>query len=205
MRAVDFAGHPGPTTEVQVKIDTTGPVVSDDDPGLWLRGPVTVNLSAVDAGCGVVDHLEYAPTEDGPWTVGTSFYLRTWKRAGGSGERTTWVRGIDGLGNASDPEAVVVKLDGVAPVTSHDSDGLPHADDVTVHLTLNDAHSGAGVTFFSVDGGMWMVGDTLLVPAHPGGWNDGVHGIRFYSVDAVGNVESTVKSCTVTIDTSGAP
>ena len=84
-------------------------------------------------------------------------------------------------------------LDARPPFTTHDSDGLPHDADVTVHLTLNDAHSGPGWTYFSVDGGMWMIGDTIAVPALSGGRNDGVHSIRFYSVDAVGNVEPTVR------------
>lgn len=200
VRAVDYAANIGPATTVEVRIDTTGPVVSDDDPGLWRRGPVTVNLSAVDAGCGVVDHIEYAPSAGGPWQAGTSFTLATWKRGGGSGERLTWVRAVDGLGNASDPDLVIVYLDARAPVTTHDSDGLVHATDVTVHLTLKDAHSGPGWTYFSVDGGMWMIGNTITVPALKGGQNDGVHWLRFYSVDAVGNVEQSIRSCTVTID-----
>ena len=200
VRAVDFAGNPGATTGLQVKIDTAGPVVSDDDPGLWQLGPVTVQLSAVDAGCGGVDHIEYAPTADGPWQVGSSFVLETWKRGGGSGERTVWVRAIDDLGNASEPGPVVVRLDRRPPTTTHDSDGLPHAEDVTVHLTLSDQHSGPGFTCFSVDGGMWMVGDSITIPALQGGQNDGVHTIWFYSVDAVGNVEQSWRSCVVVID-----
>ena len=126
--------------------------------------------------------------------------LQTWKRGGGSGERTMWVRAIDGLGNASEPATVVVRLDGAPPTTTHDSDGLPHATDVTVHLTLNDPHSGPGWTYFSVDNGMWMIGDRVVIPALGGGQNDGVHWIRFYSVDAVGNVEPSWKWCTVVID-----
>lgn len=200
VRAVDFAANIGPSTTVEVKIDTTGPVVSDNDPGLWRRGPVTVALSAFDAGCGVVDHIEYAPTEDGPWTVGASFVLSTWRRGGGSGERTTWVRGIDGLGNASEPAPVAVYLDAKAPITTHDSDGLPHDTNVTVHLKLNDAHSGPGWTYYSLDGGMWMIGDAITIPALESGQNDGVHWIWFYSVDAVGNVEQTIHACSVTID-----
>jgi hypothetical protein len=205
VRAVDFAGHVGPTTSVQVKIDTTGPVVSGDQPSTWVRGPVTVNLSAVDAGCAVIHHLEYAPTESGPWQTGTSFVVSTGRRGYGSGERTTWVRGIDGLGNAGEPAPLVVLVDGRPPTTHHDSDGLPHAGDVTVHLTADDPLSGPGFTCFCVDGGPWMVGDAVVIPALSSGANDGVHTLWFYSVDAAGNVEPTLRSCLVVIDVPGAP
>ena len=40
------------------------------------------------------------------------------------------------------------------------------------------------------------------MPALPGGMNDGTHVIRYFSVDAVGNVEP-VRSCVVVIDTIG--
>jgi hypothetical protein len=100
---------------------------------------------------------------------------------------------------------VVVRLDGKAPSTSHDGDGLSHDTDVTVHLTLNDPHSGPGWTYFRVDGGPWLIGSTVVVPALAGGQNDGVHWIWFYSVDAVGNVEPSWKACTVEIDVPGVP
>ena len=204
-RAIDNVGHLSGTTAVQVKIDTTGPVVSDDDSGAWSRGPVTVHLSAVDAGCGVVDHIEYAPRAGGPWQAGASFVVSTGRKGSGSGERTTWVRGIDALGNASDPAPVAVLLDGRPPITTSDSDGLPHDTTVTVHLTATDAHSGLGWTYFSVDGGAWMIGDTVVVPALAGGLNDGLHTLWFYSVDAAGNVEPRMRSCVVVIDMPGVP
>ena len=205
VRAIDHVGHVSNTVHVQVKIDTTGPVVSGDPPATWVQGPVTVHLGAFDTGCGVVDHLEYAPAQSGPWQTGSSFVVNTGRRGSGSGERTTWVRGIDGLGNASDPAPIVVSIDGRPPTTCHDSDGLVHDSDVTVHLSAVDPLSGPGWTCFSVDGGAWMIGDTVVVPALSSGANDGVHTIWFYSVDAAGNVEPTIRSCRVVIDVPGAP
>ena len=76
-----------------------------------------------------------------------------------------------------------------------------------LHAVANrhHAHSGPGWTCFRVDGGMWMIGDAVVVPALAGGGNDGTHWITFYSVDAVGNVEQAVQTCPVVIDVLISP
>ena len=200
MRAVDCAGNSGATTSVPVNIDTTGPVVYDDDPGDWVQSPLTVNLWAIDGGCGIVDHVEQAPTHDGPWQTGSWFTVVNRRHKLGSGERTRWVRAVDGLGNVTEPQPVIVRVDIRPPVTTDDADAVAHGADVIVHLTATDAHSGPWHTYYSIDGGGWKSGTTARVLALPGGIGDGAHRVDYYSVDAAGNVEA-VKTCWVVIDT----
>ena len=80
-----------------------------------------------------------------------------------------------------------------------DTDGLPHSTDVTVNLTATDAHSGVRATYYSIDGADFVAGTSLKIVAP---FNDGVHWIKYYSVDWAGNVESP-RWCSVTIVPAG--
>jgi hypothetical protein len=93
---------------------------------------------------------------------------------------------------------VTLKLDSQPPLTRDDADYLWHMTPVTVTLTATDALSGSPVTSFSVDGGPWQTGTSVVVPAPAGGGNVGEHVIHYFSVDAVGNVEPW-RSCLVRI------
>ena len=95
----------------------------------------------------------------------------------------------------------VLHIDGTAPQTSDDADGLPHAADAVVTLVADDPLSGVASTWYSRDGGDWMQGNEVLIAAAADHTGDGLHTIAYYSVDAVGNAEE-VRTCTVLIDTS---
>ena len=58
-------------------------------------------------------------------------------------------------------------------------------------------------TEYRIDGGDWVEGTGVVIPASPDGSNDGEHTIEYRSTNGAGLVE-TAKSVTVRID-AGAP
>ena len=92
--------------------------------------------------------------------------------------------------------------DADAPVTiATGVDERWQRSDVVVHLSATDPVSGIAFTLFKVDDGAWTKGTRIEVPAPRNHANDGVHSIRFYSVDNAQNAERE-KSVTVKIDTN---
>src|SRR5439155_19359138 len=90
-------------------------------------------------------------------------------------------------------------IDNTKPGTTDDAPSGWQTTDVTVHLTASDAGSGVNVTEYSVDGGSYVVGTSVTIPAPADGSNDGAHTIAYFSADNVGNIEQ-VKSAQVLID-----
>lgn len=91
-------------------------------------------------------------------------------------------------------------LDQVAPATTDDGPSGWVNDDVLVHLAATDAASGVAATYFAVDGGPFQEGTVVALAAPADHTNDGMHVIRYYSVDLAGNVEAE-QSAIVRIDT----
>ncbi|MCK5291694.1 MAG: hypothetical protein KAR39_06735 [Thermoplasmata archaeon] len=93
-----------------------------------------------------------------------------------------------------------VTIDTVAPSTSSSLAGTIGANSwyispVTVTLNAFDVTSGVQYTNYRIDGGSWQAySGSFIVSAN------GIHTMEYYSVDNVGNVEST-KSVQVKIDT----
>ena len=83
------------------------------------------------------------------------------------------------------------------------ADASWHDSPVTLTLTATDP-GGPGINYtdYSMDGGSWMVGTSLTVPAPANHSNDGIHTVRYSSTDNDGDVEP-VQSCQVKIDTLG--
>ena len=92
-------------------------------------------------------------------------------------------------------------------MTTDDSDASWHREAVTVHLAADDPvdadgeHSLVDHSEYSVDGGPYVTGPTVIVPAPLDHSWDGEHTISYRSVDHAGNVED-VRSATVKIDTT---
>jgi hypothetical protein len=88
-----------------------------------------------------------------------------------------------------------------APTTTVRGAGGWHDKAVTLVFTATD-HSGSGVasTEYQLDSGPWTQGTTLTVAAPADHTNDGLHTVRFYSIDNDGDTEAT-HSCSVGIDT----
>src|SRR5207247_1720047 len=161
--------------------------------------------SAADSGSGV-DHVDFqrAPTNGGPWTtIGTA----TSAPYSTSFDTTTVADGhydfrtvaVDVAGNQATSSTVADRLvdntpptasapisdtiDNAKPATTDDAPSGWQATAVTVNLTATDAGSGVNVTEYSVDGGSYVVGTSVTIPAPADGSNDGAHTIAYFSAD----------------------
>ena len=197
-RAADFAGNLSTTASCQVKVDTTAPETTDNAPSplVWQRA-FTVVLTPSDASGSTL--TTWYRVDGGAWRSGTSIELITWRRGGGDGVHLVDYYSVDQAGNVGDVRTATVALEWSPPSTSDDAPDGEQASDVTVTLTAADAYSGVAATWWSLDGGAWQQGTGVLVPAPADGSNNGLHTIRYYSVDNVGRVES-LRVCTVTIN-----
>ena len=92
-------------------------------------------------------------------------------------------RSTDLAGNVEATQFVEVKLDGKVPVTASNADGATHNGSFTLVLTATDSLSGVAATCYSLDGGPFVSGTSVLVKGR------GTHTIKFYSTDVAGNVE----------------
>lgn len=86
-----------------------------------------------------------------------------------------------------------VMIDTKAPVTTDDAKSGWQIGAQTVKLSASDQVSGVGQTFYSVDGGVFTEGTTVVIQS------DGEHMLSYYSVDKAGNKEQT-KTVVVKID-----
>ncbi len=106
-----------------------------------------------------------------------------------------------------DPSLRAGGVEGLAdttpPTTSDNADNDWHNDGVSVALTASDAGtppSGVRETRYRIGGGAWRTGNRLTVSAPDDHSNDGIHTFNYYSMDFLGNTETT-KSDQVRIDT----
>jgi photosystem II stability/assembly factor-like uncharacterized protein len=169
-----------------------------DDHSGWTNAPVTVTLTAVDAGRAGVDHTYYTVDGGGRLTYAVPFAISSQ----GSHHIAYW--SVDLAGNLESTREGYVNIDLTKPtvIVSGGVDDAWHAADVTVQLTADDlGGSGlAGTEYRSYGTTAWQptaAGDTFTVDASEVG--DGPHVYEFCAVDGAGNV-SGVGSCTVKID-----
>jgi hypothetical protein len=207
-RAVDLAGNVEQTRSATVGIDTQGPIVSDTNDDLWHPTGYTVTLGATDGLSGMsggAAGVEFSRDGGETWQPGVEVPFLIWKRGGGSGVHELRYRARDALGNLSAVGSTSVLMDARPPKTTDDAPRdlagapIPQAVDVTVHFTATDALSGVATTWYSVDGGDWVAGSAVTIPAPPDGGNDGVHWIAYFSVDSAGNAEY-LRWCSAVID-----
>ena len=120
----------------------------------------------------------------------------------GEGTRTITAQFRDHLDGLSPKVETTVGLDTVAPTSGHDADGLWHAGPVTVHLVASDATSGVARSEYRLDAdATWHPGTSVTVNALADHSADGIHTVRYRSIDLAGNVEQA-KTCQVKIDTT---
>ena len=199
-RSTDAAGNTEDYKTCLVNIDTTAPVTLDNAGTSWHAVPFMLELTAHDA-AGTT--TEYSLGDDSHWQTGTTVAFTTaWKRGGGSGPYTVYYRSTNQAGLAEAEKSVTVLIDTSRPITTDDAPSGPQASDVTVHLTATDRFSGISLsTWYQLDDGPWTQGASVLVPALAGHGDDGLHTIRYYSVDCAGNSEAGYRVCNVRIAT----
>ncbi len=128
-------------------------------------------------------------------------FSTAWKRGGGSGTTTVYYRSLSGAGQIEATRSCAVLIDTSRPTTTDNAPKGAQASDVTVTLTGHDTFSGVGQIWYDVDGGPWQTGGAVFVPAPADHSNDGLHTIRYYSIDNAGNAEVGYKVCAVLIAT----
>ncbi|HWG92562.1 MAG TPA: right-handed parallel beta-helix repeat-containing protein [Candidatus Thermoplasmatota archaeon] len=166
----------------------TGPVGSSG----WYRGPVKVTLTAKDLEAGV-GFIEYR-TDGGNWTTYAGPFTIT-----GDGLHTLQYRAMDLVGNLETAKpATTLKLDGTAPVPTHQVTGPLGLGDwytgpATVSLSAVDATSGLQRITYKLNG---VNKGTYASPVKLTG--SGVYVLNYTAVDVAGN--PATREVTVRID-----
>jgi hypothetical protein len=201
---ITFNGWPPPSeaAPVDVMLSWTGtndpacaparPLTTDNAPSTWRNQPVTVNLTATDAGGSGIASTHYS-IDGGPDQTGTDVTIPAPADHSNDGSHTISYYSVDNDANQESAHTATVLIDTTAPATTDDAPTGPQTSDVTVHLAASDpdnpdgsAASGVANTFYSVDGGPVQSGNAVTIPAS----SIGSHTIEYYSVDNAGNQEA---------------
>ncbi|MEK6335637.1 MAG: PQQ-binding-like beta-propeller repeat protein [Acidobacteriota bacterium] len=194
--SVDVAGNTEDSFSRNIKVDTTVPVTTATLTGAtvtngWSGTPVTVTLTAVENGSGLVNSyytLDWGQpiTYTGPFTLSTS------------GVHRVFYWSADLAGNYEPLQFLDIKIDVTAPSTQAAAGGTIsngwYRNPAQVYLTASDADSGVATSYYNIDGG--------ATQTYSGTFNvtgGGSHAVNYWSVDALGNTEPQ-KSLTVQVD-----
>jgi hypothetical protein len=183
----------GPTIQVDYSsADAASDLSGLDSVELWVMGPT-------DPG------FQLSPSA--AQTTASGSFVHAVDQGEGSYRFYTIV--VDGAGNReaapatpdASPQVTTTLQDETAPITTDDASSGWRNSAVTVVLDASDGGSGVAETLYKIDDdSSYTAGTSVVVDAPPDHSNDGIHTIRYYSVDRAGNVES-VETATVRIDT----
>ena len=158
-RTWDLAGQPETVKTQALKIDAVAPTVAITSPanGANIKGDVTVDVAATDAGSGISDAELYL---DGDWKAytATAPYKFTLPASElGLGPHRIKVMAYDNIGNSSTTSQVNFNVKDGLPETSVACDGAVCSTDfvkgpVSVSLTAADGGGGLGATRYTLDG-----------------------------------------------------
>ncbi len=179
---------------ISVLIDVTPPKTnySLNKKMEWYNEKVAVELKATDNLAGI--NATFYKINEGKWHL----YKRIFNV---SNEGINIIRfySVDKVGNVEEEKSIIIKIDYSPPETKYlvnakyGKDGWIKGT-AKIKLIANDSLSGVSYTMYKIDDGEWKYygGDFSLS-------TNGIHIIRFYSVDKVGNVEEE-KNFTIKID-----
>ncbi|WP_186326780.1 OmpL47-type beta-barrel domain-containing protein [Cytobacillus oceanisediminis] len=179
--SIDKAGNEEEAVTQEVHIDKTAPETVSDATGKWTNKEAVLNLTASDNLCGV--EKTFYSVNGSDFIEGESVSLSE------EGIHVISFYSIDKAGNEEEIKTALVKLDTTAPET----EAAVNEADFTVKLNADDNLSGVGKTFYSVNGSSYFEGTDFQLK------NEGLHLIRYYSVDNAGNIEEA-KIKTVLVD-----
>lgn len=182
--AVDKSGNVETTRAIDVKVDTVKPTTGIALTGTagtsgWYISGVQVKLTATDDTSGIA--LTEYKVDDGSWTpYPAEFTFST------EGAHTLWYRSTDSAGNAGEPQAAMVRIDGSVPAVTSSISGTEgsngwYTTSVTVSLSTSDPTSGIGNTEYKIDDGDWQA---YMAPFTIG---EGEHTLAYKCVDNAGN------------------
>jgi putative cell wall-binding protein len=166
-------------------VDTKIPVTSSNVSAGWVRSPFMVSLTATDVGSGVA-WTRYRVGEASSTTTYTVPFA-----VSGEGTVTVRYQSADVFGNIENTKTASVRLDATPPTTTASAAAIS-TNVATVDLSAVDNASGVATTYVGVDGAPLAPGTRVSV------YGEGVHQVRFRSVDRAGNGETT-RSVTVAV------
>jgi peptidoglycan/xylan/chitin deacetylase (PgdA/CDA1 family) len=201
-RAYDVAGNQEAVNSTDVAIDTTAPAVSATCngaacSGVWQNGPASIALSATDAGVGV-DRIVYTTDGSEPSASNGTVYAAPFQVLASA---TVRYRAFDLVGNVSDSQTALIRIDTVAPSTTATCDTGAcspawSTTPISVTLSATDDSSGVDRIVYTTDGSDPTPASTLangpIVVTNS-------EQIRFRSYDVAGNAEP-VGSLSLNVD-----
>jgi hypothetical protein len=170
--AVDNAGNTSTATIGGIGVDTVPPTLSgapttDPGPGGWYAADVTIHWTASDALSGLAGA---APADSTISSEGAT--------------QTASASVSDRAGNTTTATSSPVKIDKTPPTTTATAPADWTAVGVTVGLEAVDGLSGVAATYYELDGDAPVSGTSVPIAS------DGVHDLRYWSVDTAGNAET---------------
>jgi hypothetical protein len=204
-----------------VWIDSRAPALSQSGAdAAWHNAPVPIAFNAadplsglrviqaaVDGAAPISQNYQVDSHRYGPATATMSYTFPAPADHSGDGVHTIVYHAYDWSypfsSGMTEEHTCQVKIDTVAPVTTQagGNSGV-HDTPVTVTFSAYDPNppncSGVNYTQYQVDGGGWVTGGSVTIPAPP--HTTVTHNVQYRSVDNAGNVEAT-NSCEVQIGT----
>lgn len=168
---------------------TTASLVPVPNGAGWNNSPVTVSLSATDAGAPISATYEaadnaacapFAPALCSPYTAPFS--------VSGEGRHTVYFYSVDATGANEAQRGIALNIDATPPSTTASLSGTlaggSYLASVQITLSATDTLSGVALTQYQLDGGpLQSYSGPITVTAR------GSHVLTFYSTDSAGNVE----------------
>jgi chitinase len=206
--AVDAAGNSATSTVYSgAFVDNTAPTVSMTDPGQYIKGTVTLDATASDAGSGIASvKIQRSPAGAGTWTDvctdTTSPYQCSTNTATWGGDGLYDLRAI-ATDNASKTATSTVvtnrRVDNTAPTAGITDPGTPLHQSVSVTLSGSDGGSGvATVTLQSSPAGLntWTDACSDTTSPYACSWDttavsDGLYDLRAVTTDNAGNATNS--------------
>ncbi|MEM0449148.1 MAG: C1 family peptidase [Methanomassiliicoccales archaeon] len=194
--SVDWKGNVEQQRQVMVRIDTTPPTTSAKIEGAqgrdgWYVSSISLSLTTSDSVSGV--QYSYYRVNGGIWRIYTTTTI-----INAEGLILLEYYSVDVAGNGESIKKMNLKADLSPPITTCSIEGeggpLWYRGPVMVTLSTNDALSGPGPCFYSLNGGAWTPYSAPIVLD-----KEGEHALSFNATDVAGN-EEAAQSLTIRID-----
>lgn len=188
--AIDRAGNQQAQQTLNFMIlqpDAEPPVVGDDIPSAWIRGPVQVTIDAYD----VISQVEgvYYSINDGDWiTYDGPFSINN------QGSNIIRYYARDTRGNESNVVTKELRVDNTPPVSSTNAQPS-YLGTAQITLSATDSLSAVASMYYRLDGGEWVA---VMPGARITCSTVGDHVLEYYAVDTPSNTEA-IKSVSFTI------
>ncbi|MGC9060180.1 MAG: OmpL47-type beta-barrel domain-containing protein [Thermoplasmata archaeon] len=198
--AIDKAGNEEDfgTAESQTIVDCTPPqliLTPDGSVGNdgWYLTPVKLKISSASTENVTV----YYRIDGSEWLVyNGEIFISS------EGTHVVEYYGVDSAGNANQIEKFIAKIDMGKPFTTHDPITYWYnTTNVLITFSASDNTSGVKYTKVKIDDGLWLTLNTGSASSPITITGEGIHTVKYYSVDIAGNAEET-QEFFVRIDTT---